>query len=85
MHEVRLTYVGGEGPAHELLPLPVLGLSGVASVLEILQSGPKVLDIVLQLVHSPEGTEELLIRLLIRRGGKTCECFHRSISLLPSL
>ena len=54
-HEHNLTHVGREGAAHELLPLSLLGLSGVASVLEILQGGPKVLDVILQLVHSPEG------------------------------
>ncbi len=50
---VHLSYVGREGAAHEFLPLPLLGLSGVASVLEILQGSSKVLDIILKLVHSP--------------------------------
>lgn len=44
---VHLTYVGCEGSAHEFLPLSLLGLSGIASMLEILQGGPKVLDIIL--------------------------------------
>lgn len=44
---VHLTYVGCEGSAHEFLPLSVLGLSGIPSMLEILQGGPKVLDIIL--------------------------------------
>lgn len=62
--KVHLTYVGREGSAHEFLPLSLLGLSGVASVLEILQGGPKVLDIILKLVHSPEGKQrKLLIQL----------------------
>lgn len=51
------TYIGGEGAAHELLPVSILGLSGVASLLEVLQGGAKVLDIILQLVHSPEGKQ----------------------------
>lgn len=45
--QYRLSYVGREGTAHELLPLSLLGLSVVASVLEVLQGGPKVLDVVL--------------------------------------
>lgn len=45
--QYRLSYVGREATAHELLPLSLLGLSGVASVLEVLQGGPKVLDVVL--------------------------------------
>lgn len=41
------THVGGEGSTQELLPLPLLGLSGVATMLEVLQSAAKVLDVVL--------------------------------------
>lgn len=41
------THIGGEGSTQELLPLPLLGLSGVAPMLEILQSTAKVLDVVL--------------------------------------
>lgn len=57
---VHLSYVGREGTAHEFLPLSLLGLSGVAPVLEILQGSSKVLDIILKLVHSPEVNERIL-------------------------
>lgn len=50
----QFTYIRGEGAAHEILPLSLLGLSGIASVLEILQGTPEVLDIILELVHSSE-------------------------------
>lgn len=53
----HLPYIGCEGTTHEFLPLPLLGLSGVTPMLEVLQGGPKVLDIVLKLVHSPEGNK----------------------------
>lgn len=43
----RICIIGGEGSTQELLPLPLLGLSGVAPMLEILQSTAKVLDVVL--------------------------------------
>ena len=68
--KVQQTHVGREGTAHELLPLSVLGLSGVASVLEVLQGGPKVLDIVLQLVHSPEGKQRIQLNNFNKKRTK---------------
>lgn len=47
MRNWAVTHVGREGSAQELLPLPLLGLSGVAPMLEILQSAAEVLDVVL--------------------------------------
>lgn len=47
MRNWAVTYVGREGSTQELLPLPLLGLSGVAPMLKILQSAAKVLDVVL--------------------------------------
>lgn len=49
------TDIGGEGPAHELFPLSLLGFVSVASVLEVLKGGAQVLDIILELVHTPFG------------------------------
>lgn len=54
-----LTHVGRECTAQEFLPLSLLGLSGIAAVLEMLQRGPKVLNIILELVHSPEGKQRI--------------------------
>ena len=47
------TDVGGEGAAHEFLPVSVLGLSGITAVLEVPQGCLEVLDVVLELVHPP--------------------------------
>lgn len=59
-------YVGCEGSTQEFLSLPLLGLSGVASLLKVLQSASKVLDIILELVHSPGGKSKMN-RFVIRR------------------
>lgn len=60
--QAHAAYVCGEGAAQELLSFSLLGFSGVASVLEVLESGPQVLNIVLQLIHSSDGkaTKEIL-------------------------
>lgn len=44
---VYWTCISCEGTAHQLLPLSFLGFLHVTSMLEILQGGPKVLDIIL--------------------------------------
>lgn len=63
--KLLLTHVGCEGTAHEFLSLPLLGLFGVAPMLEILQGAPEVLNIIFKLVHSPEGKNRINTNLLI--------------------
>lgn len=65
---VYLPYIGCEGTTHEFLPLSLLGLSGITSMLEVLEGGPKVLDIILELVHTPEGKQKLKTLALIVSG-----------------